>query len=465
MSVDSGGGSTEGWRTAGVPGGTGRHVLASLQETYAAYLFDYCEGILQDRAAAAEAVWRALIVADAQIGELRDPDRLPAWLYCLARRQCLDGPPRRSAAPAGGQFTAEQAEPAAAATAAANIEIGDADASALDQETVRIVQAALDGLPDRDREVLNLAFRHGFSGADLAEVLGVSPRRAHRLLSRASARFEKSAAVAAVLCVGYGWAACPALESFFGWWDSASPPLTPRLRRRLARHVRSCDRCAENRGHQVLGPGLLSAVPLAVPPAWLEQPAAAARLAAEPGAEPSRAAGQPGKLGADDSPAQPGARRGMRRAVLAAAVTIVVLAGAGGLLYKLTAAAAAGPGRTASDVTAGSRGSTPAGTSQATPSQAPTSPARHHVLAPLPEVPGLSPPPVGVLPVPPPKQSPRPPSLSPSPSPTHRSKSPSPSPTHHSKSPTPSPTTPTPTPTPTLTPTPTPTSTPTPTPS
>src|ERR1017187_206102 len=105
MSVDSGGGSTEGWRTAGVPGSTGQQVFASLNETYAAYLFDYCEGILQDRAAAAEAVQRALIVADAQIGELRDPDRLPAWLYGLARRQCLDGPPRRSSTPAGGPVT------------------------------------------------------------------------------------------------------------------------------------------------------------------------------------------------------------------------------------------------------------------------------------------------------------------------------------------------------------------------
>ena len=49
MSVDSGGGSTEGWRMPGAPGGTGQPVLVSLPETYAAYLFDYCEGILRDQ--------------------------------------------------------------------------------------------------------------------------------------------------------------------------------------------------------------------------------------------------------------------------------------------------------------------------------------------------------------------------------------------------------------------------------
>ena len=243
MSVDSGGGSTEGWRMPGAPGGTGQPILASLHETYAAYLFDYCEGILRDPAAATEAVQQTLTVAGAEAGQLRDPDRIPVQLYDLARRQCLDGPPGRFGTPAASQFAAEQT----AAAATANAEITEAEAGALEQETQRIVQAALDGLPDRDREVLNLAFRHGFGVADLAEVLGVSPRRARRLLSRASRRFEKSAAVAAALCVGYGWAACPALESSFGWWDSASPPLTPRLRRRFARHVRSCERCAENR--------------------------------------------------------------------------------------------------------------------------------------------------------------------------------------------------------------------------
>jgi DNA-directed RNA polymerase specialized sigma24 family protein len=127
MSVDSGGGSTEGWRMTGLPDGTGQHMLASLHETYVPYLYDYCEGLLQDPAAAAEAVQRALSVADAQIAELRDPDRLPAWLYSIARRQCLDGrgldgrgldgPPGRSGTRAASYAPAEQDQPAVAAPA------------------------------------------------------------------------------------------------------------------------------------------------------------------------------------------------------------------------------------------------------------------------------------------------------------------------------------------------------------
>ncbi len=101
MSVDAGGGSTEGWRVPAAAGGTGQPGLASVPETYAAYLFDYCDGILRDPDAAAEAVRQALTIADAQAGQFRDPDRIRVQLYSRARRQCLDGPPGRSGSPRG----------------------------------------------------------------------------------------------------------------------------------------------------------------------------------------------------------------------------------------------------------------------------------------------------------------------------------------------------------------------------
>ena len=95
MSVDSGSGSTEGWRLPGAPGGAGQPVLASPHETYAAYLFDYCAELLRDPGAAADAVQQTLTVGGAETGQLLGsrPDPGPAlfarapasaWTCCRA---------------------------------------------------------------------------------------------------------------------------------------------------------------------------------------------------------------------------------------------------------------------------------------------------------------------------------------------------------------------------------------------
>lgn len=43
-----------------------------------------------------------------------------------------------------------------------------------DGELMPVVIAALSALPGREREALNLAFRHAITGADLARVLGLA---------------------------------------------------------------------------------------------------------------------------------------------------------------------------------------------------------------------------------------------------------------------------------------------------
>lgn len=431
--------------------GTGQRLLASVRETHMAYLFDYCEGLLRDPAAAARAVQETFSTARAEIDKLQDARRLRLWLYSIARRQCLDGVSRESGPAAPSRSPQEQADAAEAETA--SLETPDASDGMLDPETLVIMNAALDALSDRDQEMLRLAFRHDFDETELAAVLGVSPRRARGLLSGAGTRFEESAAVAAVVCVGYGWAACPTLERFFGDWDPASPPLTPQLRRRLTPHIRSCDRCAERRGTRDLGPELLGLMPVAAAPAGLWPQVKAAADTGRGGYPP----GVPGlgQLGADGFPDQPGARRISRRTMAAAAALLVVLAGAGAWYGKLASSPSAGSGRTAADLAAGARGtpaaSSPGSPEAVSPRPARTSPARHHGRTQVPQVPGLSPAPAGVLPVP----RTYPVTLSPSPAPTHDSGSPSPRPTHHS--PTPSPTSPSPRPT-SPSPSPTPTS-------
>jgi len=487
MSVDFGGGSTadrrtadgrsEAGRAADVPLSADTETLAYLYETYVAYLYDYCEGLLQSTAAAAEAVPDTLVAATAQIGELRDAGRLRAWLYSIARRQCLNrrshspeafatgwaaqdqadtetadaGTADAGAADAGtadaGAADAGAADAGAAGTAdadTADIEIQDVDAAALEWETLQIARAALDGLADRDREVLNLAFRHGFDGAELAAVLGVSPRSARTLQSGASSRFEKSAGALAVLRADYGWAACDTLETIAGDWRPGAP-LTPALGRRLTRHIGSCDQCGESRGDRVFGPELLAGVPLAVPPADVRQQIMTQLFETDPGVYSAGAVG-PLRLGADGFPVQPrAAGQGRQRLMMAAALVLVVLIASGGLLYKHATAPAADPGKPAADVATGTRSSPSPSASQASPVPSRKGRAKRHVAHAQPRVRGLSPAPVGVLPVlqPPPSQ----PSTAPSPAPTGHSSSPTPAPTHSPGSPSPFPSSPSPSPT------------------
>jgi len=307
MSAKVSGGSTGGQDSAGEQHGSDGNVLEHMPDAYRAYLFDYCYGLLRDPDAAADAVRETLIAAESQAGKLRDPDRLLAWLYSIARRDCLSKLPR-------GRRTASQAAPAAAQLPAVAAETSgyqalDPESEAREVETILVVTAALDGLSDRDRELLNLAFRHGFDDADLGAVIGVSAGRARRLVVRASGRFGKSAAVVEVM--RSRWTRCEIWEKIVGDTDPDLPWLTPKLRKRLTRHINSCDTCTWSRGDVTFGPDLLSVVPLAVPPAAIWQPVTATASGTEHGSGRRAIAARLGSLGKDGFPVQPDARRAL----------------------------------------------------------------------------------------------------------------------------------------------------------
>jgi RNA polymerase sigma factor (sigma-70 family) len=446
MSAELGGGALEAW-FAGQPEADDRQVITGLYDTYAAQLFDYCDVLLANRAAAAEAVQDTLVAAAAQIGKLRDSGRLRSWLYCLARRQC------QSELPRGAETVTPEdcyAEPAEARSAEFEFEFPDAEAEARDMESLLVITAALNGLSDRDYELVSLVFRHGIEGADLAAVLGLPVRRTKMLLAAASTRFEESAD--AVMVLRAGWASCRGLEPIAGDWDPVAPLLTPELRKRLSRHISGCDKCTGNRGEQAFGPELLGALPLAVPPAALRERVTKTALEAEPGSYRRAVARRAVPLDGDGFPVRSQPQRNLPRA-MAAAAALVVLIVAGAMIRELTAASAGS--NTTAPVSTGSP--SPAAVSSSAGSLAASKAhagrrardRRHE----------RSPGPAGVLPFPTPTPSglllsPTP-SVTPSPKPTHSKKpSPSPSPTHTSPSPSPSPTSTSPSPSPSTTTTP-----------
>jgi DNA-directed RNA polymerase specialized sigma24 family protein len=225
----------------------------NMYETFTVPLFDYCAGLLGDQVAATGAVQDSLVAVDARISTQPRPDRLRVSLYGTARRQCLSR--RRQPARRSGTTPVDQAGGTAP----------DVRAPRTVGETLPVVTAALARLPDRDREVLSLAFRHAIQGGDLAAVLGLSSRRARSLLSAASARFGKSAAVAVVLRAGgAGEAGCQVLAGIVSQQDAVTAPPAAKLVR-LERHVESCSDCARILGGRAFAPDLVSQVPLAVP--------------------------------------------------------------------------------------------------------------------------------------------------------------------------------------------------------
>ena len=66
--------------TTGDPAG-----LAAAYDKYAAPLYGYCQWMLREPAAAADAVQAAFIIACAQLDALSEASQLRSWLYTVAR--------------------------------------------------------------------------------------------------------------------------------------------------------------------------------------------------------------------------------------------------------------------------------------------------------------------------------------------------------------------------------------------
>ena len=129
-----------------------------------------------------------------------------------------------------------------------------------------LIRSILVDLKPREREVIELSFRHDLLDNDLAIALGVSQSRAHDLASRARGRLENSfGAVHAALA---GRQDCPVLGELLVDWDGR---LTEQTRDLVGWHVEQCQTCA-NQGSGALRPAALSGVlPLAPLPAELRE--------------------------------------------------------------------------------------------------------------------------------------------------------------------------------------------------
>src|ERR1700761_2311831 len=218
---------------AGEPDG-----LAGANDRYASDLYGYCRSLLREPDDAADAVQDTFVTAASTLSALRDRERLRAWLFAVARNECLRRLETRYAA-AALDDAPELAD-----------ENADVSSSAERAETIALVRAAAAGLNDGERDVINQLW-HGLEVPEVADVLGVSRNHAYSLFSRAREQLEASVGV---LLVGRtGRRDCAALDDLLGDWDGR---LTARLRRKVGRHIDHCGVCSDRR-RQELAPAML----------------------------------------------------------------------------------------------------------------------------------------------------------------------------------------------------------------
>jgi RNA polymerase sigma factor (sigma-70 family) len=204
--------------------------LTEAYDRYADPLYKYCLAFLGEPAEAADAVQDTFVIAAARLVDLREPSRLRAWLYAVARNEC-----QRITQPGRPVFASAQAPHAMA---------GGADAHE-DAERARLrdlLDAATSGLTPDEREVIELELRQGLAVAEVAAVVGVSRARANALASRAREHLE--AALAAVVVARAGRRDCRLLSGMLDGWDGQ---LTVPLREQLHRHSGRCVTCSTRR--------------------------------------------------------------------------------------------------------------------------------------------------------------------------------------------------------------------------
>jgi RNA polymerase sigma factor (sigma-70 family) len=233
-----------------------RAAFAGIYDRYADRLHDYCVGMVRDRDAAADCVQDVFCTAATALNTLREPDKLRPWLYAIARNEAL----RRIRQRRREEPSDELPE----------TESGDAgpDTLATRNELATLIADAAGGLSDRDRSVLELGYRHGLEGPELAAALGVTTANANKLVQRLRDTMERSlGALLVARRAQTGGNRCVELGAILHGWDGAFSIL---MRKRIARHIETCATCEQDRRRLVNPVALLGSTPVLIPaPAWL----------------------------------------------------------------------------------------------------------------------------------------------------------------------------------------------------
>ena len=234
-----------------------RGALAGMYDRFSPGLYDTAAAMLRDRHEAADLTHDVFLIAAERLAQLREPERLKPWLYAVLRNEVYRRTKKRGRA-LPTDFSAMGAPEVAAPIAP------DAEGAAISAaELGELVRSAACGLDARDQLVLELSVRQGLQGADLAAALGVSADQSYTMVHRMRDRVDRS--LTALVVARAGRKDCPDLALVLQGWDGE---FTILVRKRVARHIETCETCERTRRKAaplaLLGAAPAFAAPLAL---------------------------------------------------------------------------------------------------------------------------------------------------------------------------------------------------------
>ncbi|MGB9920602.1 MAG: RNA polymerase sigma factor SigZ [Moorellales bacterium] len=155
--------------------------LETAWQELAAQLARYVRSRIPDPYDAEDILQEVFCRAYEHLGDLRDPGRLSAWIYRIARHAVVDYHRRRR--PQGRWVRRETSVPVLAAEA-------ETPPGQTEAEVAACLGALLEQLPDSDRQALNLTVREGLKQKELAARLGLSISSAKSRVQRARSRLR-----------------------------------------------------------------------------------------------------------------------------------------------------------------------------------------------------------------------------------------------------------------------------------
>jgi DNA-directed RNA polymerase specialized sigma24 family protein len=206
--------------------------LAGAYDKYATPLYSYCYWLLGEPAVAAEALRDTFLFSMTDLRGVGSPERLRPQLYAVARDECRQRQQPRTAVAPTRQPPANQRSTGLRG----------------------LIADELASLDDREREVVELVFRHGLSHADLAFVLSMPRRQVSALVTRIQARLVDT--LAAPIVAYTGTQACPKLNDLLSGWDGR---LTLWTKGDVEDHISECLVC-ESLRYQAFHPAIVYAL-------------------------------------------------------------------------------------------------------------------------------------------------------------------------------------------------------------
>lgn len=223
-----------------------KDAFAELYDRYSDNVYAFLCTVTRNREEAADALQDTFLAAATRMHQLRDPAKLRSWLFAIARHNAMHSFARTSK-----QQPLEDVDV---------IDSGPQPSEVAEsQELAELLRQAAGGLGEQERVVLGLHLEQGLQGQELGDALGVSASHAYVLMNRMRQQVERS--VGALLVARQGRQDCAKLQDLLKSWDGRFSVL---WRKRVARHVDSCQVCEELR-KRLVSPIAMMAVPPLIP--------------------------------------------------------------------------------------------------------------------------------------------------------------------------------------------------------